>query len=647
MNLWFCEHVDLKLLDELGADGSHDVLVHCDALNKFLPPHRNPSVSPLHWLDKTGLRTYSDEKIAWDKRSRQEIKQVFATHCASDGQFSINPGFAGVLERLFFPCSHACLDGLAFALSCPKYREGNDSRVRIIIGEKYMLNELVALVWWLAVCNRRFGAQNVEYIWVSRHASAVRVDSVCEVLSLISRNTSTEPWVDGFIPEIMRVGKEPLSIAWVGALRHPRGWDAEIHRRNGKQMRILRFAERNCSFYHDSPCIELAAGNGGSQETLQGLFQCADDALSAVWESFDADLALQSDRIGNAIHEFFLHGAAPLVLGHISQMVDCLDQELGSVDLQGFFSTPAPFIESIALHEWARRRNILPVLLTHSWTSSHEFSAQTYKASVTFIRSNFIMPSAHEDPGLLAKEEVIPFDQIRSQNSLNSKRQKGDGGSKYKNVRLLFSFPFGQMWRTAWKYGSQKIASSYSRRLFKRRLKKVNLKIGYLLNYEHHEFTTCLDFNDLFRFIADTARKLATLNPLGDTALVLRRKPGRTNFHLLARYLRAVKIDQCPNNVIISPDAIPLDEFGVMCDVVVYFQGTAAAPELMSLGVPMLQLTDPNAPIMLDEPYIVLPEEIVPRMTIEEIMNRFYADPQWLEGLKRRQQDWISTQMAS
>jgi hypothetical protein len=68
---------------------------------------------------------------------------------------------------------------------------------------------------------------------------------------------------------------------------------------------------------------------------------------------------------------------------------------------------------------------------------------------------------------------------------------------------------------------------------------------------------------------------------------------------------------------------------------------------LMSLGVPMLQLTDPNAPIMLDEPYIVLPEEIVPRMTIEEIMNRFYADPQWLEGLKRRQQDWISTQMAS
>jgi len=647
MNLWLCEHVDLKLMDELSVNGSHDVLVHTGALNKFRASRRNFPVSPLHWLDKTGLRTYRDEKIAWDKRSRQDIKQVFAIHCADEGQFSINPGFAGVLERLFFPCSHACLDALIFALSCPKNSKGGDSRLRVIVGGNYMLNELVALVWWLAVCKRLFGTQEVEYIWVSRNASAVRVDSIREVLSLLSGNTSTEPWVDGFIPESMRLGKEPLCLAWGGALRFPRGWDAEIHRRTGKPMRILRVAERNCSFYHDSPCIEMAAGNGESQEKLHGLFQCADDALSAAWESLDGDLEFRSDRMGNAIHEFFSHGVATIVLGHISRMVDRLDHELGLIDLQGFFSTPAPFIESIALHEWARRRNILPVLLTHSWTSSFEFSATTYKESLTFVRSNFIVPAVHEDPGSLAKEGVIPFDQIRLQNALNGKRQKGDGGKKYKNVRLLLSYPFGQMWRTTWKNGVQIVASSYTRRLIKRKLKKVNLKIGYLLNYEHHEFTAGLDFNDLFRFITDTARKLAEFIPGPEAVLVLRRKPGKTNFHLLARYLQTIKRDQRPNNVIISPDGIPLDEFGAMCDVVLYFQGTAAAPELMSLGIPVVQLIDPNAPIMIDEPYIVLPEEIVPQMNIEDIINRFNNDPQWLAGLKKRQQDWISTQMAS
>jgi hypothetical protein len=647
MNLWLCEHVDLKLMDQLRENRSQDILVHGVALEKFRASRRNFPVSPMHWLNKTELLTYRDEKIAWDKRSRQDIKQSFAIHCADEGRFGINPEIAGALERLFYFCSYGCLDALIFALSFSKSYDGNNSPVRIILGGNYRLTELVALVWWLAVCNRQFGKYGIEYIWVSRYASAVRVDSIHEALILLSGNTSKGPQVDGFIPENIRTGKEPICLAWVAALRHPRGWDAEIHRRIGEPMRILRVAEPNSSFHHDSPCIEMAAGNGGSQESLHWLLQCADDALSAAWESLDSDLALRFNHMGNAIHAFFLNGVAPFVLGRISRMVDRLDQELGLIDLQGFFSTTAPFIESIALHEWARRRSILPVLLPHSYTSSHDFPAVTYKASLTFISSALIMPSAHDDPGSLAKEEAISFNLIRSQSSLNSKRRKGDGGKKYKNVRLLFLYPFGQMWRMAWKYCAQFVASFYSRRLFKHRLKKAKLKIGFLLNFEHFEFSASLDFNDLFRFIADTARKLAELLPRGDAMLVVRRKPGWTNLHLLGQYLRNVKLKSYANNVIISPDRIPLEEFGALCDVVLYFQGTSAAPELMSLGVPVVQLTDPNAPVMLDKPYIVFPEEIVPSMTIEEIMIRFQVDPEWLVGLSRLQKDWISTQMVA
>jgi len=644
MNLWLCEHVDLKLVDDLHKDRKN-ILVHGNALAKFSGLCRNFPVSPMHWLDKRELLTYRDEKIAWDKRSRHDIKHSFAIHCAEESRFGINPVFAGALERLFYPCSYGCLDALIFALSSWKSWKQGNSPVRIILGENYRLTELVALVWWLAVCNRQFAAQNIEYIGVSRYTSAARVDSVHEALRLLSSNTLTEPRVDGFIPESIRTGKEPICLAWVGALRYPRGWDAEIHRRLGESMRILRVAEPNMSFHHDSPCIEVAAGNSGLQESLHWLLQCADDALSEAWEVMDADPVLRLNRMGNAIHTFFLNGVAPFALEHISRIVDRLDQELGSIDLKEFFSTTVPFIESIALHEWALKRNVLPVLLPHSYTSSHEFPAATYKASVTFIRSALIMPSAHDDPGSLAKEEVISLNQIRSHNSINSKHGKADGGKKYKNLRLLCLYPFGQMWRSVWKYGRQFVVSFYSRRLLKYRLKKTKLKIGFLLNYEHFEFTASLDFNDLFRFIADTARKLAELLPRGDAILVVRRKAGWTNLHLLGRYLRNVKLKSHANNVIFSPDRISLEDFGALCDVVLYFQGTSAAPELMSLGIPVVQVIDPNAPVMLDEPYIVFPEEIVPSMTIEEIMNRFQVDPQWLVGLSTLQQDWVSNQM--
>ena len=252
MNLWLCEHVDLKLVDEICENGTLDILVHGNALTKFQRETQNFPISPMYWLDKTEQLTYSDEKIAWEKRSRQDIKQAFAIHCADEGRFNINPDFSGVFQKLFSHCSQGCLDALTFALSCPKNRKGGDSRVRVIVGENYRLTELVALVWWLAICNRRFGAQNVEYIWVSRFASALRVDSIGEVLSLLSGNTSTKSWVDGFIPESIRAGKEPVCLKWAGALKYPRGWDAEIHHRIGEPMQILSVFSllRRRRFFH-------------------------------------------------------------------------------------------------------------------------------------------------------------------------------------------------------------------------------------------------------------------------------------------------------------------------------------------------------------------------------------------------------------
>lgn len=651
MNLWLCEHVDLKLSDELFKNETLDVLVHNSALSKYRPSPRSVSVSPMHWLNERDLRKYSSEKVSWNRRSRVEIRQKLAALCKETNYSGIDPMFAGSIERLLYHCSQGCFDALALARSYSKFQEGQEgveSKLRILVGGKYRLTELVGLVWWLAVF-RRFGfsSGNIEFIFVSRDNNAIRNDSIDKLLDILSSNSAVNSVIKGLAPESIRMGKEPTCIAWVGGLRYPRGWGAEIDRCLGEPMDILRITELNCSNHHELPSIELSAGNGGARDTLQQLFQHADNALSSAWDSLSDEDCFISDRLRFAIEEFFSNGVGPFILRRLSETVNLLEQNIGSIDVKALFSTTTPFIESIALHEWARRRNVLPVLLPHSWTSSHEFPAVTYKTSLTFVRSDFVMPSAHDDPGSLLKEEVVSLEAVFSKNSLNSKGQTVGISNKYKQIKLLLSFPLGHCWRILLIHIKQIITTPFIIWYFKRRIGKAGLKVGYLLNYEHYEFTAGLDFNHLFGFIADTARKLADLSPKYGVDLILRRKVGWTNFHLLAWHMRIAQKDKRPKNLIISPDRLSLEEFGVLCDVVLYFQGTSAIPELMSLGVPMVQLTDPNAPIMLDEPYIFLPEEIVPRMNVKEIMSRLHREPEWLAELSKLQKHWIATQMAS
>jgi len=189
------------------------------------------------------------------------------------------------------------------------------------------------------------------------------------------------------------------------------------------------------------------------------------------------------------------------------------------------------------------------------------------------------------------------------------------------------------------------IAALLLRKYSKKRIQKAKLKIGFLLNYEHFEFTVGLDFNHLFKFIGDVTRKLETLTPNNNAVLILRRKVGWTNLHLLTSNLRVATKNRRITNLLMSPDGLSLREFGDICDVVLYFQGTSAVPELMSLGVPVVKIDDSEIPILLDEPYIVMPEEIVPTMNIENLISRLHREAQWLGELSRVQREWTLTQM--
>jgi len=443
LNLWLCEHVDLKFLDELCESECFDVLVHGGALSKYRATSRRIPVSPMHWLIENDLQKYSIEKIKRGRRSRERISKIFSTLCDVNKP-PVDPMFAGVIERLFFPCNQGCLDALAFALSYPRFLEGRGTKIRVIVGGNYKLTELAGLIWWLAVLNGRFGVSGADFIWVSRNDQAVRVERVENLLDLIAVGCSASPMLDGLIPETILQGKQAACLSWVGALRYENGWSAEIRRRSGDHLDILRIAERNCRHYHESPCIEFSVGNGISQEAAHRLFKSACTALSLAFKESSNGERLTFDDKDFAIDKYFSTGVAPLVLEQLGQAVDRLERDLGFINVADFYSVTAPFFESIALHEWARKRNISPRLLPHSWTSSHEFSSACYRSSLTFVRSDFIMPSAHDDPGSLMKEEVISLEAVFSQNVLNSRRKKLEFGRRYRQFKLLLSLPLGQ-----------------------------------------------------------------------------------------------------------------------------------------------------------------------------------------------------------
>jgi hypothetical protein len=243
------------------------------------------------------------------------------------------------------------------------------------------------------------------------------------------------------------------------------------------------------------------------------------------------------------------------------------------------------------------------------------------------------------------KEEVVSLESVISQNALNSICKALDFNRKSREVKSLISLPLGQLRRTLLVYLERGVAAFLRSRCFKKRINKAKLKVGYLLNYEHDEFDVGLDFNHLFKFIDDVTRKLEALTPSNNSVFILRRKVGWTNLNLLMWNLRIAQKNRQMTGLVISPDGLSLGEFGDICDVVLYFQGTSAVPELMSRGVPVVKLNDPKIPILLDDPYIVLPEEVVPTMDLENIISRLCGESQWLAELSRVQREWMQTQM--
>lgn len=632
MNLWLSEHLDLDLLAR-SDDSNVNVLVHGNSLTKYRGRPRLAR-SPFHWLTEAELEAYRVEKSAWDKTARHELTAAFQAACTKRGF----PGsFAPALERLFYHSSFGCLDALAFVASIQ--RHGSASEVmRAICGDRYRLKELITLVWWIALCNVRMKSGGCEFVWTSRDNAAEAQTQTSNILAALAEKHRAVSRLDGEFPRKYRAGNAPVFLAWVGALKYPAGWDEEMRRRGAGDAAVIRIAEEGRGLEFPTPCLELSAGAGFDAPQLGALFECASRAVSNIRFS-GVDEPFDWNGFRDAITYYYRESVAPLVVQRLHEIVDAIDARFCGVSIRGAFSVTAPFLETIALHAWLARQNIKPVLLPHSWTSSHEFPPDTYDRTLALVSSRFLMPSAFDAPGTLDKEEVIDLAAIRRRHE----EAYQDRRAAMRNIVLLKSMPISQSWRLVRsRFEEFRRVRQETRRFHNLRNGRAR-RIGLLLNYEHYEFSAGLDFERFFARIGQIVDVVTQANGKDDTTLVIRRKPGWTNLHLLRDAIERNR--KCKPQYIIAPDAIGLMEFGAACEVVLFIQGTSAIPELMSSGIPVARLVGPAVPILLEDQYIEISPDVVPALSIEEVLSRFDTDARGFAELGMLQKDWINKQM--
>lgn len=637
INLWLSSHLDLELASRLRSPNAVDVIVHGTALAKYRPSERAVPLSHLHWLDDAELARYATEKRNFEKTSRDRFVKTFAAACDATSGL-VDPVFAGVLEQLFLYCRQGCLDAMAFARS-PLSGDLKDKRINVVVGGQYRLVALVGLIWWLAVL-RRFGSGTASFYWTSKTTQAVLVPGSRALLDTLSANGSALPSLDGEIPASIAMGQDSTILMWVGAVRFPEGWSEALGQRVPEAKRVLRVAENGLCGSYVQPCIELSVGTTAASEDLHRLMTCAEDALRGVSPRAGAG-RIVSDALAKALEEFFRIGVAPFVVARIAATVEVIDSRLSRAKLKAVASATAPFLETVALHQWARKRGLLPVLLPHSWTSSHEFPAASYQSALTFVKSDQIMPSGLDDPGSLAKEELVPFSRVAALHRSSRGEATALGSSRSNAINTFAALPTKQKVRVVGGIAADAVSARLREWAFHRQMARTGPRLGYILNYEHFEFNAGVEFGRFFRFVGALAEQIAVLCPGADAKLIVRRKPGWTNPRLL--YRQAVRARAGQGRFLISPNSLSLEAFGDLCDLVLYSQGTSAIPELMSFGVPVVELTSP-APILLVEPYVVPHADVVPRMALAEVMERV-VDVTWVRELGRSQGAWVRKQM--
>jgi hypothetical protein len=615
INLWLSDYIDYSLVN----DGDTNVLVGDTPIAKFNTNKDANIVSPVYWLTDVELFEFASQKKKWLAGVSQSIRGLFSENMKSNG---IDFRYAGALEKLFFQSQLACLDALMFAKSCTEKTDKNVT-LKIIVGNKYQLSTLSSLVFWLAACDIFFSKKQKDFYVVTREKEKINFTCTSDLLKYLSSILTTKPEIKGTV----KYNEQNVCIAWVGALKFSLGWDKVMNPAKSRDLKIMRIVQPVQKSMMPRPLLTLSPGNGDGLISLRELYNFATDSIN------NCNPLISS----NVVKNFYEIGVIPYLIGHVGDMIECIDDKLCNINVVNFYSVSAPQIESIALHISIAKKGVLPILLPHSYTQSYFFPPETYKESLTFIKSNFILNGLSYDLSGLNKERTTSISQIQMLHN--------NALSKFSFMKLflikleyLTQYKFSKWPSLLQASISERTHSSADTELHIKTVKKSRICLGLVTNVESNDFSIRIDFNELFGVINSINQKM--IDRLGRNAVLnVRTKPGWSNKRLLRQSFPKI------HPPLVCPTAMSLLEYGKNCHLVLFMHGTSAVAELMQNETPCVCLDGAKLLTVFGLDAISYPVEIVPMMTIEEILEKLFNSPEWLIELSKIQSNWIELQI--
>jgi hypothetical protein len=589
---------------------------------------------------------------SWSGRVRRRISSPGAPSLGPD-RSALDPRIRSILaEDLSHIVVPGCLDAI---VATRAILQDGSPRITAVLSDRYPGLQWPVVAWWLALL-RMLQDQGVAVEMVragDTTASPFCAESQAAVVD--SHNGSSSPLHGRWSEAIDEAGGRPV-VYWAGGVRRAGAWERVLRDRHPDATGVLRLSNATL-LYTESACggpLALLSCNWASDG--DGLVELTNSACARVQEAVRRGSDFDFELLAAAAADFLVDVAARRWMDRVSTVSGRLGEVLGQTCPMAVYAVDTPIMEATAVMDWSLRLGIRPDLLPHSFLSRHPiFPRQSYGKALVYFSSVEITPRFEDAPPDPRDEERIDPQGLRwGRPQVSDRRESelsaagihcGERGGRRSLARLVRRSvrDFRNRLVDRRRHASEQRAITEHLRA----IGNHQVRLGYLLSWELHHFTTEVDVVGHAVFVAGLANEVATGLHEQRAALVVRGKPRFTHPRVFEAGMSTWSGGVVPRNLFFSPIARGLSGFGSDVDLVLATQGSSAHIELMLEGVPTVRLEHAKAPVFLSgEGYMGFPEHVVPSMTLGAVLDRIESDPGWAGEEGRRQQEWARSQKA-
>ena len=579
-----------------------------------------------------------DLKSQWLENPSTEFRDGFSNALAAS---DLSPILAKSMVNYLLTASGGCFDALMFVKGMLANNE--KAQVTVAMGGNYSQNEIIVLAWWIHLCNFLIVDDNIslafEFSELGQTHHTVDIQTIFEFIlrhsvdrPRIVKIASKQPSLDNHFSKLICLRNCKDKLRWIEFLCSQNNQNNQNNNFTLiDQPNILSSCGEIIEIHFEKSLV--SNHNKILEKNKYLLFENLRE-----FEKLNFKVGGESPSLLPLVENFIIEFGVKYISGTIAELVGLLRETINNQVYQDIYITDCPSIEVMAVHQLAIERDIDLTLLPHSFTPIHEVEAGSFRNTFCYSSSNEIVPNPLRDSLQCQKERVFDREYLLTHFATNQFVQPKDlkglmGSAVPKIIHFLKS---GTV--------KSRVFNQYlkfiNNRNYRKSLLKNKFKVGYVQNANIDSFSNTSDFNNEFILLLE-------LNQLIDqcyserAGFFIRGKNGFFSKRLCLNFfgLRGVPKSKCPT----FDDAThSIQDFGQKMDLILFSSSTSAILELMLEGVACLCLRDPSYTVFSQ--YLVYPEHIVPRLTLEEMKHFDVTNLEQIDKIRLVQKEWARKQ---